>query len=227
MTSGGMSGLGRFWQRRCFPAAEIHAFEPLVGHITAFRNNTEGIAGIQLHALALGASKDRLPMQVASFSDASSLLQIGAEMADHFDVHKAREEIVTVERLDDYVADQGMPMPDLIKLDVQGYELQSLRGGLGCLRHAVAVLTEVSFIEFYPGQCLFEEVVEFMAAEGFRLRFAFHYYRPGTIVDPNRRTVCSKIEPPAMRIFLDMPAGPETPRGSGIRILAELLQTRN
>ena len=98
-------------------------------------------------------------MQVASFSDASSLLQIGAKMADHFDVHKAREEVVTVERLDDYATDQGMPMPDLIKLDVQGYELESLRGGLGCLRHARCTYRRFHSSNSTPGNAFLKRLL--------------------------------------------------------------------
>jgi hypothetical protein len=67
------------------------------------------------------------------------------------------------------VAREHLPPPDLIKLDVQGYELEVLRGGEACLRHARAVLCEVSFKVFYSGQPLFHEIVAFLAARGFTL----------------------------------------------------------
>ena len=152
-----------------YPKTEIHAFEPLERHVREFRVNTEGIERVHLHPVALGESKGNVPMKHASFSDASSLLEIGPQMAQHFHIRKTGEEDVTIERLDEYVLRMRLPEPDLIKLDVQGYELQVLRGGLDCLKKARGVITEVSFIEYYPKQCMFEDVVAFLATSRYRL----------------------------------------------------------
>src|SRR6185295_19143894 len=90
---------------------------------------------------------------------------------------------IEVRRLDDYRADRGLPLPDLIKLDVQGYELEVLKGAPECLGAVKAVLTEVSFLEYYHGQCLFHEVVAYLA--GFDLLVAaFGVNTPtGTVVN--------------------------------------------
>jgi hypothetical protein len=67
------------------------------------------------------------------------------------------------------VAREKLPTPDLLKLDVQGYELEVLRGAEATLRQTRAVLCEVSFREFYTGQPLFTEVVAYLGARGFTL----------------------------------------------------------
>lgn len=152
-----------------FPDAQVHAFEPLAKHVIELKNKLGSVAGVHLHPVALGSTKATQVMQVASFSDASSLLEIGPRMDEHFKVNKAGEEIVAIERLDDYAVVQEMPPPDLLKLDVQGYELEALRGAERCLQQARGVITEVSFVEFYPGQCRFEDVVRFLAEHGFRV----------------------------------------------------------
>jgi FkbM family methyltransferase len=61
--------------------------------------------------------------------------------------------------------------PDLIKLDVQGYELEVLRGSKKIMNShpPELILTEVSLIEVIPGAPLFREVIEFMANRGYRL----------------------------------------------------------
>ncbi len=152
-----------------FPVAEVQAFEPLKKHVAGFKKNTDALKDVHLHQTALGPTKGNQALQIASFSDASSLLEIGARMHEQYQIQKSGEEIVPVERLDDYVLRHNLPPPDLIKLDVQGYELEVLRGGLDCLHRARAVITEVSFVEYYSKQCLFADVVEFMARQNFRL----------------------------------------------------------
>lgn len=65
-------------------------------------------------------------------------------------------------RLDDYIPRANVPPPDLMKLDVQGFELEVLNGGRHALAHATAVICEVSFIEFYKGQPLFADLATFL-----------------------------------------------------------------
>jgi hypothetical protein len=85
-----------------------------------------------------------------------------------FNTRPAGTVTVRTERLDDYVRQNAVPRPNLIKLDVQGCELQALRGAEQCLSTAGAIISEVSFAEFYKEQCLFEDVVGFLSAHGFR-----------------------------------------------------------
>jgi FkbM family methyltransferase len=56
---------------------------------------------------------------------------------------------------------------DFIKIDVQGYELEVLKGGQQTLAKAQAILVELSLIEINQGAPLLAEALSFMNAVGF------------------------------------------------------------
>ena len=56
---------------------------------------------------------------------------------------------------------------DFIKIDVQGYELEVLKGGMETLAKATAVLIELSLIEINQGCPLLHEALGFMHGAGF------------------------------------------------------------
>ena len=58
---------------------------------------------------------------------------------------------------------------DFIKIDVQGYELEVLKGGEQAVSNSIGCELEVSFIEIYKSQPLFAEVDQWMRARGFFL----------------------------------------------------------
>jgi FkbM family methyltransferase len=63
----------------------------------------------------------------------------------------------------------GLPPCDYLKIDVQGAELDVLRGGPAALAHASVVEVEVEFIPLYKRQPLFAEVQLFMQQHHFVL----------------------------------------------------------
>lgn len=154
-----------------YPAAKVEAFEPLAMHFEKFRQNTAAWPGdVRLHACALGPTEGTADMQVMDYSDASSLLPATAEGEREFKIKPVAVQQVTLLPLDTLVARESLPLPDLIKLDVQGYELEVLRGAEACLGHARSVLCEISFRSFYAGQPLFPDVLAFLAQRGFVLK---------------------------------------------------------
>lgn len=73
-----------------------------------------------------------------------------------------------METLDTILSREGFRRPELIKIDVQGYELEVLKGGKEALAAAEAIAMEVSLIEMYKGSPLMHEVITFMHEGGFQ-----------------------------------------------------------
>ena len=78
-------------------------------------------------------------------------------------------DVSPMKTLDGLIAETAFGWPDLIKLDLQGYELEALRGATDCLRNAKALLLEVSFVPFLAGMPLALDVANFASGHGYRL----------------------------------------------------------
>jgi FkbM family methyltransferase len=77
------------------------------------------------------------------------------------------ERHLAMERLDDLMAARQVEGPTLLKLDVQGFELEVLRGASKTLAGAEIVILETSLVHCNAGAPLFFEVISFMKDAGF------------------------------------------------------------
>jgi FkbM family methyltransferase len=155
--------------RSVYPNAKIIAFEPLDWHCEEFSKLNRGVSRVTLHQIALGKEPGLFQMHVPTQSDSASLLPMAEACTTVFNLKFDKNIEVQVARLDDYVEERKIPKPDLIKLDVQGFEYEVLCGGPKVLDHATAVIIEASFKEFYVGQRRFDELLTILARAGFFL----------------------------------------------------------
>ena len=80
---------------------------------------------------------------------------------------------VQVTRLGDAIDLAGLPRPILLKIDVQGAELKVLEG-IDNWDLLDFIYVELSFVELYDRQALFEDVRAFLVGRGFALRGVFN-----------------------------------------------------
>jgi hypothetical protein len=69
---------------------------------------------------------------------------------------------VPIKRLDACLSTPP-PRPVLLKIDVQGFELEVLQGATDLLPHIDAVYVEASYVELYEGQALHEDIERYLA----------------------------------------------------------------
>jgi FkbM family methyltransferase len=72
--------------------------------------------------------------------------------------------IITIDSL---IGSGVVPKPQIVKLDIQGFELEALRGGALLFGSAEAFVLEVSLFRFLEGQPIFYEVLTFMEDRGY------------------------------------------------------------
>jgi FkbM family methyltransferase len=151
---------------RVFADVPIVAFEPLPGPAALYRS-VLGSRSV-LHECAVGSKEGDGDIFETADEDSSSLLEpLEAQTrlsAGSVVARRRNVRMVTIdEELSDFKACRA-----LLKIDVQGYELEVLRGAKSFLQERTAfVYVEASLRELYRGQPLFPEVVEFLGNCGF------------------------------------------------------------
>lgn len=148
--------------RAVFPGVPILMIDAEPGMEPALRRTAAELGSGSAYARALlgAAPRDGVPFHSAG---------PGSGVLPELTTFERREVTLSMTTLDALRA--GTPGfdtgPLLLKLDVQGYELEVLRGGASTLAAAEVVILEVALIPYNEGAPLFAEVVAFMAAAGF------------------------------------------------------------
>lgn len=158
------------------PAATVMAFEPVDEALAVLNRVATGLHGITVVPVACGAERATTTLHVARDDDNSSLLpptrQQIALAPGASTTHRAS---VLVEPLDDLVDIGVLRGTSLLKMDVQGTEIDVLQGSAGLLASLSYVYVELSFLERYVGQCRPADVVRHLEGSGFEL---VHLHNP-------------------------------------------------
>jgi len=171
--------------RKCFYNARIDSFEPLVEPADRFERVFSGDINTHLHRCAIGAEKATMFIHVSERDDSSSLLPIGKKQSELFP-HTGEREVreVSVLPLHEVIDAKSLISPVLLKIDVQGFEFEVLKGCRSMLDHFSWIYVECSFIELYEGQALAHEVIDYLSQHGFILSGVYNmsYDRHGTAI---------------------------------------------
>jgi FkbM family methyltransferase len=182
---GANSGQFALAARKAFASARILSFEPLPAPASRYRRVFAADHMATLRQVAIAPQRGQTNIHVSRRDDSSSLFPIGEEQAVIFPgTSEVRTELVDIAPLDCLVSAGEIQGPALLKLDVQGFELQALQGCGSLLDRFAYVYVECSFIELYSGQALAPEVVAWLETRGFRLLGTHNMTR-----DPSGREV--------------------------------------
>lgn len=153
---------------KLFPEASVHSFEPNPNCYTALRKNVSSLSGIATYSVALGAQEGESTFHLNAHSHSSSMLPLADNHTEAFPEARETSAVqVRVSTLDLIFDGMELPSPVLLKLDVQGYEAQVLRGGAETLKRVDYVVLEASFKPMYQGEMLFMDLVRLMESAGF------------------------------------------------------------
>jgi len=152
-------------------AQHVVCYEPNPGNVARLRKNLElnSIHNVTLRQFGLGVNP-RSAVMVWDPSMAGAATLEDTSMAGAIGSHKnARREEIRITTLDQDMIDAGLPEPNLIKVDVEGYELPVLQGA----RQLLERLHPALYLEMH-GETMNEKrrnvqaIVEFLIQVGYR-----------------------------------------------------------
>lgn len=152
-----------------FAHVRVHSFEPVPACFEKLRKNVSGLGSVVVYPIALGENVGHVSFTVNSYTHSSSVLPLAQAHRKVFPLAQEEKKItVSVSTLDRIFAGVELRRPVLLKLDVQGYEAQVIRGGVEILKRVDYVVLEASLKPMYEGEMLFMEIARLMEEWGFR-----------------------------------------------------------
>ena len=140
---------------------DIVLFEPLKENFEVLKNNVSELnANITGYCVALGNKNQNVNMFLSSNNlESSSVLKPKIHLDLHPEVVFSGEEMVEMKRLDDFSFENY----NFINLDVQGYEMEVLKGAEKTLKNIDYLYCEVNRNEVYEGNAYIEEIDKYLS----------------------------------------------------------------
>ena len=150
---------------------ELWAFEPLEQNKKYFEEINIKYPSIKFFPFALGSDESMQKINITENITSSSLKQVNKDDISN-DIFKTalrvNDEIeIEVKRMDDIVP--SSKKVSLIKIDVQGFELEVLKGGINTLKNTDLVIIEVSNHSSYKDSPRYFDIDKFMLEHNFTL----------------------------------------------------------
>jgi FkbM family methyltransferase len=163
--------------RKVFPQAKIYSFEPLAEPIQIFKKIFDHDSNVTLYPYAIGKKKTTATIHITKDDDSSSMLPITKTQSDMFPGATEKEtRQVMVYPLSELIDPASIPSASLLKIDVQGYELDVLQGCEDILQKFSHLYIECSFIELYEGQALAHQIIAWLDERNFVLSSVHNLY---------------------------------------------------
>ncbi|MFV8345496.1 FkbM family methyltransferase [Flavobacterium sp. ZB4P13] len=153
-----------------YPQARIDTFEPLPDLYPIIEKKFKNNKNITTYNIALGNEDGVIMFNKNKFGHTSSILEISSG-----NIHFPKEENdldqinVVIKKLDSVSLLNSNSELSLLKLDVQGYELEVLKGGEITIKGIDYIIIEANLEELYSNQPSFTEMNDYLISKEFEL----------------------------------------------------------
>lgn len=119
---------------------QIHCFEPATATFSMLSQRYSAYSEIRLNNFALGASRCEATLYFDK--PGSGLASLTQRRLEHFGIDHGEHEVVQIDTVDAYCETNGIAEITLLKIDVEGHELDVLRGATKMMaKRAIGAIT--------------------------------------------------------------------------------------
>ncbi len=159
--------------RKLFPDARIYSFEPFPESISILESTFKNDAKWEVIPKAVGSEKGSRTFYVNEHSATNSLFPRASSERRYYPKFAGPKSTIEVEviDLDSLIQELGLTDIDLLKLDVQGGELDAFRGATNNLERQTfsLIYCEIMFVPHYEGAPFFHEIWSYLSGFGYTL----------------------------------------------------------
>lgn len=143
------------------PDCIVDIFEPHPDTFNIMKEGVNNLSKINCHNVALGASETvmQLFVETANQGQSNSLLKPKHHINQYPHIRFESKIDVIVKTLDSFNLDDSY---NFMSIDVQGFELEVLKGSINTLKNIQYVIMEINNAELYEGCCMVQELDQFL-----------------------------------------------------------------
>lgn len=169
LEAGAQWGEDTAWMSEFWPKVTIHAFEPNPPSYKKLLATSKKYNNIFTYQLALSHTSGQFPFYVDGHSGGASSLLRPTERVnrDYFHADLEHPIIVNVVTLDEWAKEHKVDHIDFMWLDLEGNELNMLKGATEMLKTVQIIYTEVNLQIFWEGCVRYAQLARWLEEQGF------------------------------------------------------------
>jgi FkbM family methyltransferase len=145
--------------------SNVTFFEPISSTFNKLKENVGDEANLINTALGNFEGEIEMFTETINQGQSSSVLEPEYHLVQHPSIQFDGREVVKITKLDNFIEDKDKY--NFINIDVQGYELEVLKGGSEYLNSIDYIMTEINRAELYKGCVQIDELDNFLGSYGF------------------------------------------------------------
>jgi FkbM family methyltransferase len=169
---------------KIFTDPRIHAFEPSEEVFKRLSENCKDMKNVELYNFGLGETMGYLTFYESNL-DLTSTFAYPDTKSSYFKIKKAilfvreknmfRSKLVQIKTLDSFIEEQKINVVDLLKIDVEGFELQVLKGAKKSLGTGKILNVQLERHEDNMRTSQSGEIFQMLTEHGFRRTFSIKH----------------------------------------------------
>jgi FkbM family methyltransferase len=151
-----------------FSDCKIYSFEPVSKTYEILSENTIHCKNLNRINKALGSDSGESEIHILERITSSSILNISDTIEEPFFAEALKEN--STEKISITTLDREIPSSEkvaILKMDVQGYEMEILKGGINTLKNTDMILLEMQNHQFYKQAPMYYDLDAFLRSQNF------------------------------------------------------------